>query len=215
MRATARIDGLDAACMFELGRVEESITGAMADATAGLKEDLRAQVRAAGLGDRLAKTWQSKVYPVGQKSASPAGFVWSKAPKIVHAFAIGATITAKQSRFLAIPTDAVPMKRQGRRMAPMSPEEVEHAFNQDLILQRGRGGNILGFVNVIRAKSRRRPGWRQGTRGRLAQGRALERVLMFTFVPRVRMPRLLDLQTLADKWGAKVPVYFEQRMGRA
>jgi hypothetical protein len=213
-RATARWEGFDEALAFELGRVERAITGAMDEAVDGLKEDLRDQVRAAGLGERLAKTWRGERYPKGGESLEPAGWVWSRAPKIVAAFDAGATIVPKFGRFLAIPTDRVPFKSGSRgRRTRMNPEEVELAFDQDLTLRRGRGGSILGFVNVVRARSQRRPGWRKGTQRRLAQGRQLQIVLMFIFVPRVRQPKLLDLQTAADRWAARVPAAFDRRMG--
>lgn len=213
MRLTAAITGLDAALDAETIRIEQAMTGAMRDATEGLKGALRDQVRSAGLGDRLAKTWRGEVYPQGTASMEPAGYIWSKAPRIIAGFAGGVTIYPKASSYLAIPTERVPRGR-GRGSKPrMSPEEVEHHFNQDLILKRGKRGQILGFVDVVEARSRTRRGLRQATPGRLAQGRARKLVLMFIFVRRVRLPRLLDLQQAANQWGARVPALFSARMG--
>lgn len=213
MRLKAEITGLSAALDAELFRIERAITGAMKDATDGLKDALRGQVQAAGLGDRLAKTWRGEVYPKGTTSLEPAGYVWSKAPRIIAGFAGGATIYPKASSYLAIPTERVPRGRGRGFKARMSPEEVEHHFNQDLTLLRGKRGQILGFVDVVEARSRTRRGLRQATPGRLAQGRQRKLVLMFIFVRRVRLPRLLDLQQAANQWGARVPGYFAARMG--
>jgi hypothetical protein len=213
MRVKAEIKGLRVAIDAELARIELAMTGAMTEATEGLKEDLRRQVRAAGLGERLAKTWRSEVYPAREASLEPAGFVWSHAPSIIAGFASGATVYPKASSFLAIPTERVPRRRGRGFKQRMSPEEVEHHFNQDLTLLRGKRGQILGFVDVVEARSRKRPGLRQATRGRLAQGRDRKLVLMFIFVRRVRLPKLLDLQKTADGWGGRVPGLFTARMG--
>lgn len=214
MRVTAELDGFRIAIDHERGRVERAITAAVAEATEGLKEDLRDQVRRAGLGERVAKTWRSEVYPKSGESLEPGGFIWSKAPSIIAGFAGGATISPKNSAYLAIPTDKVPRRRNRKRM---SPEDVEAHFNQDLVLLPGRRGNLLGFVDVVQANSRRRPGYRVATDGRLNGRRGLaprqrQMVLMFIFVRRAKLPRLLDLKKAASHWGARVPALFATRM---
>lgn len=85
-----------------------AITAAVVQATEGLKEELRADVARAGLGQRLAHTWRSQVYPARGGSLGPAGLVWSKAPLIIRAFSEGVPIVARNRRFLAIPTSAAP-----------------------------------------------------------------------------------------------------------
>lgn len=210
----ARLD-LRQALADEAYAIEESITLATADATMGLKEDLREQVVSAGLGTRLSKTWRAKAYPERGHSLAPAGFVWSKSPRIVIAFNNGGSIGPRRAKFLAIPTKNVPAARgRGRQQRNMSPEEVEAHFNQDLTMLPGKNGAILGFVRVVAARSRRRPGYRQATKRRLTQGRAEKMVHMFTFVRRVKMPKLLDLQAAADRWAGKIPVFFARRKGR-
>lgn len=206
--------GLRALIEDNIYSIEESITAATEDAMLGLKDDLRDQVIAAGLGVRLSKTWRGKMYPGNGASLEPAAFVWSKAPTIIVAFNTGGTISPRFSRFFAIPTDRVPRGRGRGRRTPMTPEEVEIEFNQDLVLRRGRNGSILGFVNVVAARSARRPGYRRATKGRLAQGRQARLVHMFTFVRRVRQPKLLNLQAAADRWAARIPVFFTRRMAR-
>lgn len=217
MRATAGITGLSDALAKERERIERAMTGAMKDASGGMKEELRQQVVAAGLGVRLSRTWQGTVYPRTGSSLEPAAYVYSKAPRIIAAFARGATITPRFTNFLAIPTESVPRKLGGRgAKRRMSPEEIEHHFNQDLTILPNprRAGSFLGLVNVVRAKNRRRPGFRQATKGRLAQGRERELILMFVFVRRTVMPRLLDLNAVAQRWGSRVAPLFNARMGR-
>jgi hypothetical protein len=120
---------------------------------------LRGDVRSAGLGDRLANTWQVNVFP---KSASvhthsPAVFVKNTAPEIVTAHAEGVTIRRHDGVWLAIPTENVPrVARSGNQAATgrrgtrvqsrATPQEVESIFDQDLIFIRGRGGQMLAFI---------------------------------------------------------------------
>jgi hypothetical protein len=165
-------------------------------------------VVAAGMGQRLANTWRMKVYPEGGRtSLEPSIVVWTKAPKIVDAFSRGATIYPTGGRrYIAIPTDNVPPALRGRRARGqrlMTPEEVEAAFNQDLIIRNGRMGHKLAFVNVVQAKSVRRPGFRRATKGRLAQGREVRLVLMFTFVPQAKLPKKLNPEAHVAEWAGR------------
>lgn len=185
----------------------EGLTAAMGDAGTELKEVLRDQVRSAGLGDRLANTWQGKVFPQGRNSLDPSAYVWSKAPRIILAFGQGATIVpVNGSQRLAIPTENVP--RNGRRL--MTPVEVEAAFNQDLIVRPGRKGSLLAFVNVIPALNKR--GFRKATPRRLASGRDVKLVLMFVLVRSVFLAKRFDIQAAAEKVGARVPEFLANRM---
>lgn len=182
-------------------QVAEFTTAAMRGATKFLNQVMRDQVRSAGHGSRLANTWRWAVYPDSRNALNPAGWVWSNAPEIINSFATGATIVPiGEKNFLWIPTKNVP--NQGGRGAtkPMTPFEVEVAFDQDLIIRRGRNGHFLAFVSAIRARNKR-GGLRRITRGRLAQGRDAELVLMFTLLPSAQMPHDLDLEGPADRAG--------------
>ena len=162
----------------------------------------RGAVRTAGLGDRLANTVRVDIYP---KSASvhthaPTVYVWTKAPKILHAFATGVTITGRDGLWLAIATENTP-HRSGRRVA--SPREVEVIFNQKLIFIHGRGGQLLAFVNVVKGKSGR---LRRGTSAKTGRtSRKAELVLMFVMVRQVSLRKRLDWDRvtadLAISWG--------------
>ena len=65
----------------------------VADATTALEQTLRRQVVGAGLGQRLAGTWRSQVFPPTATKA--AGEVWTVAPLIIEGFDKGATIIAR------------------------------------------------------------------------------------------------------------------------
>ena len=155
---------------------------------------LRGDVRAAGLGDRLANTWRVNVFPksASSRTHSPAVFVKSAAPEIVTAFDQGMTIRSRQGLWLAIPTDSTP--RKGRRLA--TPVEVEAMFNQDLIFLHGRGGQMLAFVNAIKAKSGGK--FRRATKRRTKDGRQNELVLMFVMVRQVTLRKRLNWSRIFD-----------------
>jgi hypothetical protein len=118
MRLHAAIQGdLQALLKAELRTAGRAVTGGVRAATLGLKTELRAQVTGAGLGQRLANTWRSRVYPEGQQSLGAAGFVWSKAPNLIRLYDEGAIIRSKQGLYLAIPTPAA-SAITGRRSPP-------------------------------------------------------------------------------------------------
>ena len=94
----------------EVKNIGDAARKSITESTTGLKEDLRNEVRSAGMGNRLATTWRSKFYPNAAPMDS-AGLVYSKAPKIIDAHGRGVTIRAKGGKYLAIPTDAAPKKR--------------------------------------------------------------------------------------------------------
>ena len=155
--------------------------------TTRAKLALRDDIRRAGLGDRLANTWRSRTYPAGGKaSLSPAGFVYSKAPLIVTAFSNDTSIVSRNGVWLAIPTENTP--RRGRRRA--TPFEVEVIFNQDLIVFKGRGGQLLAFVDVVKSKNGKK--FRRATKTRTGRGRKPELVLMFVFVRQVHLRKRLN-----------------------
>ncbi len=183
----------------------------------GLKSELRDQVRGAGLGERLAKTWQGRRYPTGQESFDPSAYVWSKAPKLIDAYARGATIVpVNGAKFLAIPTDDVPKKRQGNRLTPA---EVEQRFGKPLIFispsdkgfhtssfrHAGVAFLVLKGLVVRRASSR----YRNATARELEKGRqglkSVNSVIMFVLVPSVRVTKRLDPDGAVGRWAAKFP----------
>jgi hypothetical protein len=86
--------------------IERAVTSGMRDAADGLKQDLREDVVAAGLGRRLSRTWRGKTFPEMGESAEAAAYARSRAPKIVDAFDRGVVIRSARGLFLAIPAAA-------------------------------------------------------------------------------------------------------------
>lgn len=187
-------------------RIARGARNAAEKQAARAKLALRNDVRAAGLGDRLANTWRVTVFPrsASSRTHSPAVFVKSTAPEIATAFDQGMTIRSKHGLWLAIPTESTP--RKGRRLA--TPVEVEAMFNQDLIFLHGRGGQMLAFVNAIKAKSGGK--FRRATKRRTKDGRHQnELVLMFVMVRQVTLRKRLNwsriFEDLAKGWAQLFP----------
>ena len=55
---------------------------------------------------------------------------------------------------------------------------------------------------------------RAPTKGRIAQGRAVKPVLMFVLVPTVRIPKLLDIEAVAEQWAQRFERGFTERLSR-
>jgi hypothetical protein len=187
------------------------ITLGMRQGTAYLQASLR-QRTGAVLGGKVAGAWRSKNFPSQGYSLDPAGLVWSKASKIVHAFDKGVTIVPiNGSKNLAIPTDNVPRKGRSR----MTPFEVESAFNQDLIIKRGQGGRLEAFIDKAITRYYASQGRAYG------KGRAQRRigkaqlVLMFTFVRSARTRGLLQIDAFATSAAVRVPSFIASNWSAA
>jgi hypothetical protein len=194
------------------------LTAAMRDTTGDVKEAFRAQVRAAGLGDRLANAVRGVSYPKIRSSLQPAGWVYAQpsragrgAAAIIESYASGATIVPRAGkRLLALPTDDTPRKRQGDALTP---DEVETKFGRRLILimanDRGfrtpsaRKNGVVAYLVlkglVIRKSSGR---WRNASEreraGKTRNPRQLQSVIMFNLVRAVKKPKSLDLSAPAE-----------------
>lgn len=175
---------------------------------------LRGDVRAAGLGDRLANTWRAEIYPrsSGVRTHSPAVVfrvndraktqrgdslgntsTIASAADIIKAHTFGPVIASRNGLYMAIPTENTP--RKGRRFA--TPAEVEIDFNQDLIFIHGRGQQMLAFVDATPGRSGK--GFRPPTKRRTKAGRQAQLVLMFVMVRQVTLrPRLHWPQIFKD-----------------
>lgn len=198
---------LRSACDHEVARVEAASEEAIEEATTGLKEELRDETFTK-LGLKVAYAWQAKVYPNKDDPRGPAGFVWSKAAKIIDYHSAEKIRTPIGGAF-AIPVNPV-VKRGGKAM---SIAEVESKFNQDLEPVRLRSGHIGLFADLVRAKSKSRPGFRSPTTRRRSSGRKVEKILLFVLVRELRSRKLIDIEGPARRWGARVPALIEARLG--
>lgn len=198
---------LKSAMTSELERVDRAVLEGLKEATEGLKEEMRDRTFQV-LGRKVAYAWQARHYPNRGDPRGPAGFVWSKAPRIIDFNRAERIVTPIGGAF-AIAVNPV-IKRGGR---PMTIAEVESKFNQDLEPRRLPSGNIGLFADLVRGSSSRRPGFRQATKGRLGAGRKVEKVLMFVLVRQLRSRKRIDLVGPANRWGARIPELIEKRLG--
>lgn len=182
---------------------EAAITAGIAEITQRIKEDLRAQVSNAGLGAKLAKSWQAKVYPKSRKSIEAAGWVFSKAPKIIRAFEEGTLIKSKDGFFLAIPTEAAPKRGiGGKRINPTN--FPEHSLGRLRFVYRPGQVSLL-VVDNLRAGTGKRGGFRKASESALKSGRGLATVVMFFLVPQARLKKRLDSKTVVNRWQPQLP----------
>lgn len=195
---------VEADALEQAGR---DVTAAMKYATGALKDNLRGQVLEAGMGRRLANTWRGETYPRGRNSIEPAGYVWTKAPRIIDGFARGATIRpVNGANYLWLPTKNVPRKSRNRKMTP---DEVDSLYNAEFVIRPSeRRGVFLAFIPVIGAKSGR--GFRQATSGRQRQGRKVQLIHMFTLVKNTKLRKLFDLDAAANEAAAIFAAQLEE-----
>lgn len=203
-RLSAAIQGnLELAMRSEAQGQTEAVTAGVREATEGLRSSLRAQVMNAGLGERVARAWRQRIFT--NEGFDAAGIVWSNASRIIRANE-GVTIRARDSDWLAIPTESAPRRGVGgRRISPST--FPEHRFGRLRFVYR-QGAPPLLVVDELRASFRRGTGEFRGFRR--AGKRARERgetttVVMFVLVPQVSLPRRLDVDGEVARWGDRLP----------
>lgn len=184
----------------ETKAAERAVGRGVQQATDGLKKGLRDQITGAGLGTRLSKSWRSALYPKGGISINAAGFVFSKAPEIIGAFATGVTIRGRRGRFLAIPTKYV-IRRQNRRITPADFEEA----GIPLRYVPPQGARKVGLLVVDNFRVTKKGRARVASNRAIATGKGLATIVMFILVPEVRLKKRLDIDSVAKKWIDQLP----------
>lgn len=192
-----------------------AVTKGVTQATRSALSEMRQQMTSAGLGRRLPNALRGTVYPQRENSLKAKGVIQPKdgeATSIFQAFTEGATIRGRTGNWLAIPTENVPRTASGRGSPrKMTPQEVEESFNQDLIIKRSPKPNVFtAWINAVDAKSRK--GFRRATPKRLAQGRNLKLVMMFTLIRVVRLNARLQPAPIVEKWAGLTPILISQAL---
>lgn len=182
-------------------------TDAVRTSTRAAEKFFENATEAAGLGRKLARTWQSKAYPdAGKTSLEPAGVIWSKAPEPMRAFTQGAVIRGKNGGFLAIPSAEVLKVRgvavEGGRGKRITPGGFERATGIKLRLVKGKGriGFLIGDRDPNRIGKRGRAGFRSVSARQAKRGVQAKPFLAFTLVPVVTLRRRIDLPGLQAQW---------------
>jgi len=186
----------------ELKSAEAAVTGGVRDTARGLKEGLRADVRAGGLGNRLAKTWRDDYYPRRGTSLRAAATVYSKAPDIIRAFE-GSTIRSSDGNWLAIPTRHAPKRGVGRkRISPAT--WPDHRYGPLRFVMTRKGRAVLVVDNQRRRKGKSGGFTRSRSKKALASGKGLKTVPMFILVPQVRLKRRLNVEAVTAREAANL-----------
>jgi hypothetical protein len=186
----AAIDGsLTAILKAQTDGVKKIVQDSVKEAAEALKQELRSQTRSAQLGDKLANTWRSAVYPKNKNSLEAAGTVYSKSPHIHRAYLLGSVIRGKYGKFLAIPTAAAPKRINGKKPTP----HLYESFIGELFLIKKTAK--LGFLIAKDQRQRKgkRGGFTKASDKQIATGRGLASVIMFILVPIVRVQKRIDL----------------------
>ena len=176
---------------------ERAVTAAMRQAGRDLKSDWRGQITGAGLGQRLARNIRNKTYPERGESLDAAAFIWSNAPKIIHAHDKGVLIRSKNGFYLAIPTEAAGKGRGGARLTP---GEWERRRGMRLRFIYRKGGPSLLVAERARLNTRS-----TAVASRSKTGRGQVTVPIFLLVPQVKLRKQLDLARDAEKVAGSVP----------
>jgi len=176
---------------------ERAVTAAMRQAGSDLKADWRGQITGAGLGQRLARSIRNKTYPERGESLDAAAFIWSKAPKIIHAHDKGVLIRSKNGFYLAIPTEAAGKGRGGARLTP---GEWERRRGIKLRFIYRRGGPSLLVAEKARINTR---GTAVASRSKTGRGQVTAPI--FLLVPQVKLRKRLDLARDAERVAGSVP----------
>ena len=183
----------------ELQSATQAVSAGLVKATDGLKNDLRDRIVQAGLGERLSKSIRGDLYPRGAKSLNAAGFVYTKAPQIISAFAYGTVIRGKSGQFLTIPTSLVP-RRSGKRMTP---RDFANG-GQKLIYIPPRGSRRVGLLVLENQRITSKGRARDASKRAVSKGQVAD-AIMFILVPQVTLTKRFDYDSAGEKWVAMLP----------
>lgn len=196
---------LDAMMQSEIRAAARAVKSGVGGATRALKDDWRAQVRSGGLPNSLVNSIRGEVYPKGRDSANAGGLVYTKAPKLTGVFDQGAVITAKNARWLAIPTKWAGRRGPGVRF-PAPAEWSKRTGIRLRFVSLGNGMAALVAENAWGETDRKGTlkAMKAKGRGKKAAYRR-EHLMIYILVPQVRLSKRMDLMAAAERIAATVP----------
>lgn len=197
MRLTVTIDGDIIKLMAAEARAgRKAVKRGMVQAGAAVKGAWRAEIAAAGLGERLARSIRSQVYPIGDDSFNAATLIWTKAPKIIGAHDQGPLIRSARGVWLAIPLPAAGFGRYGRKLSPQQWEQMR-GMKLRFVYRPGRAALLVADGR----QNKKGRGVRSGSKTGLNRAT----VPIFVLVPQVKLQKRLDIESIANRVGASVP----------
>ncbi|MFN3261638.1 MAG: DUF6441 family protein [Pikeienuella sp.] len=193
----------------ELKKAERAVKAGIEIAGRELKEELRAQVRSAGLGNRVANAWRHAVYPTGKPSLNAAASVYSNAPAIHTAFDRGETVRSPKGVWLAIPTENAPQKIGFKAIKPSTFPESQ--FGKLRFVQlKGRKDLALLVVDKLRRRKGKRGGFTKASATALRKGDFEDSIPMFWLIPEAKLKKKTDVFGAARRWEAQIPRLIDQ-----
>lgn len=170
-----------------------------------VQEDLRDDVRKAGLGDGIANAWRLEHYPKGrQRSWNPSAFLWSNAAHIVEAHARGEPIRGKAG-LLAVPIPGSPAWEMKLRPGEERTAKIRQRFGPLRLIVPRKGPPMLVATGRGDASGALRPLRKARVKGTgdaytpLRQPRV--DIPMFWLVPQVRLEKVLSWPAIFERAG--------------
>lgn len=183
--------------------VSKSVTKSIRRAGTNAKNELRRITRRAGLGMGVEKAWQTLDYPKGRgkHSMGATSLVFSKATRIVSAFAKDRTVRPKRAQALLFATDEG--ESLGLATAP----------------QKSRGHKPRKVFNIEEAREKYGPLWTvqlSGSQLALLFGTVAGFKTPLAFITTdVRLQRVYDVGRVAQKWKPRIPGQIVREIERA
>lgn len=195
MKLSVKVDG-DVRAIYgtSIKEGKAAITRAVAGAGAALQTNWRAQVAAAGLGNKLARSVRKEVFPRNGTSMHPAAQVWSKAPTIIDAFERGVLVKSESGLFLAIP---LPAAGKGLGNRKVTPAGWERRTGRRLVFIYRKGRNaLLVDQGVLGQSAKDYAGSFRQSRGQTRQKN--RSIPIFVLVAQAKLPKKLSLLNAAE-----------------
>lgn len=181
---------------------EKAVQSAIAQATNGLKLELRQQVINAGLGKRLSNTWRSAVNPNGKNSINASGAVWSTAREIIDSNTKGSTIRGKNGKWIVIPLEAAGKIKHGKNML----KDWQAKYGRLRFIYGKNGKNSYLVAENMRARKGKRGGFTKASDKAISKG-TVATVPIFLVIPQAKMKKRLNPQSAFEKWNSKLSNY--------
>lgn len=181
---------------------EKAVQSAIAQATNGLKQELRQQVVSAGLGKRLSNTWRSAVNPKGRSSINASGAVWSTAREIIDSNTKGSTIRGKNGKWIVIPLEAAGKIKRGKDM--LKDYQAKHGRLRFIYGKNGKNSYLV--AENMRARKGKRGGFTRAGDKAISKG-TVATVPVFLVIPQAKMKKRLNPNAAFDKWTRNLSSY--------
>ncbi len=179
-----------------------------------VERELEAATEAAGLG-RLARAWNSTVYPRTGLAEAPAVSIYPKGKTrtlgAILAYSQGAKIVGKRGQYMAIPLPAAGQKRVGRGGgAPLTPGEWERRTGLRLrfVYRRNKPSLLVLDEGVLSGK---RAVAKLNTARRRQTGRANTTIPIFVLIKQVTVQKRFDIPSVLRSAPGRLAADFIQR----